>query len=230
MRALKLKIYQESVCYKKPFAFKVGETYPLPPYSTVTGMIHKILNAQEYIPMSFSIQGTYEGLFNSYNSLYFYKPKEVVTTMPLNTHMLYGVELVIHVVAEMSTLEKTLDSLKNSLEYYSLGRREDLVRINSAEIVQLREIDLDDDENIESKYKKGIYMNNSIYIPQEKYRQVIDKCKLNGIRYKLNFRYQIKEQIRSWKKVNVLYVEEGERLNRGRVTVDDEDLPVFLTF
>ncbi|MBI6875677.1 type I-B CRISPR-associated protein Cas5b [Clostridium aciditolerans] len=228
MKVLKLKIYQESVCYKKPFAFKVGETYPLPPYSTVKGMLHKILNAEEYIPMSVSIQGTYEGLFNSYNSMYFYKPKEV-TTMPLNTHMLYGVELVIHVAADMLVLEKILDNLKNSLEYYSLGRREDLARINSAQIVELKEIDLDDDEDIEEKYKKGVKLNNSIYIPIEKHKQAIGKCKLNGIRYKLNLKYEVKDEIRSWQKVDVLYVEEGERLNRNKVIVDNEDLPVFLT-
>ena len=35
MKILKLKLFQETACYKKPFAFKVAETYPLPPYSTV---------------------------------------------------------------------------------------------------------------------------------------------------------------------------------------------------
>ena len=43
MKILKLKLYQETACYKKPFATKVAETYPLPPYSTVIGMFHKIL-------------------------------------------------------------------------------------------------------------------------------------------------------------------------------------------
>lgn len=35
MKVLKLKLFQETACYKKPFAFKVAETYPLPPYSTI---------------------------------------------------------------------------------------------------------------------------------------------------------------------------------------------------
>lgn len=35
MKILRLKLFQESACYKKPFAFKVAETYPLPPYSTI---------------------------------------------------------------------------------------------------------------------------------------------------------------------------------------------------
>lgn len=46
MKYLKMKLFQETACYKKPFAFKVAETYPLPPYSTVIGMFHKILVAK----------------------------------------------------------------------------------------------------------------------------------------------------------------------------------------
>ena len=58
MKILKLKLFQETACYKKPFAFKVGETYPLPPYSTIIGMFHKILGAAsvEYFTMNISIQ------------------------------------------------------------------------------------------------------------------------------------------------------------------------------
>ena len=54
MKILKLKLYQETACYKKPFATKVAETYPLPPYSTIIGMFHKILQAGpgEYFPMN----------------------------------------------------------------------------------------------------------------------------------------------------------------------------------
>ena len=51
MKALKLGLYQETVCYKKPYAFKVTETYPLPPYSTVIGFLHNVINATEYNPM-----------------------------------------------------------------------------------------------------------------------------------------------------------------------------------
>ena len=54
MNIIKLKLFQETACYKKPFAFKVAETYPLPPYSTVIGMLHKVLQAQngEYFDMN----------------------------------------------------------------------------------------------------------------------------------------------------------------------------------
>lgn len=80
MKILKLKLFQETACYKKPFAFKVGETYPLPPYSTIIGMFHKILGAAsgEYFPMNISIQGNYESIFNNYQTLRMFKGKKLL--------------------------------------------------------------------------------------------------------------------------------------------------------
>ena len=96
MKILKLKLYQETACYKKPFATKVAETYPLPPYSTIIGMFHKILQAGpgEYFPMNISVQGSYEGIFSNYQNLRMYKGKDNVTSMPRNVHQLLDVNLI----------------------------------------------------------------------------------------------------------------------------------------
>ncbi len=64
MAVLRLKLFQETACYKKPLAFKVSETYPLPPYSTVKGMLHALVDATEFIPMRISVQGTYDTIFH----------------------------------------------------------------------------------------------------------------------------------------------------------------------
>ena len=102
MKILKLKLYQETACYKKPFAFKVAETYPLPPYSTVIGMLHKALQAKngEYFDMNVSIQGEYDSIFSNYQSLRMYKSNGQVTAMPRNVHQLLDINLIIHVQAE----------------------------------------------------------------------------------------------------------------------------------
>ena len=114
MKILKLKLYQETACYKKPFATKVAETYPLPPYSTAIGMFHKILQAQpgEYFPMNISIQGSYEGIFSNYQNLMMYKGKDKVTSMPRNVHQLLDVNLIIHVQAENETIDKIYKNIK----------------------------------------------------------------------------------------------------------------------
>ena len=136
MKALRIKAFQETACYTKPFANKVTETYPLPPYSTVKGMIHALLNANEYIPFSLSIQGDYESMIIDYRKTYFVKKREFnmpiimdglnipvpkhssMESMPLYTHMLYNVDLVIHVTAEEEILEKFSKHLINGKHMY----------------------------------------------------------------------------------------------------------------
>ena len=94
MKALRLDLFQETACYREPFAIKISETYPLPPYSTINGLLHRILDAKEYIPMRISIQGDYESLVNEYQTTYFYK-KNTVTKMPMNQHLLLNVISII---------------------------------------------------------------------------------------------------------------------------------------
>ena len=200
MKILKLKLYQETACYKKPFATKVAETYPLPPYSTVIGMFHKILQAQpgEYFPMNISVQGNYEGIFSNYQNLRMYKGKDKVTSMPLN------VNLIIHVQAEDETIDKIYKNIVNGTETFTLGRNEDLVRIDEIKI--LKDVKEVEDQNIKI----------NAYIPEW-----IDK-EINGINYRLNTTYKIKEDIRQWDKVNVKYVEKYTNESIEEILQDED--------
>ncbi len=67
MKAIRLKLYQNLVNYKKPTSFQLKETYPLPPYSTVIGMVHNLCEYTEYHDMDISIQGKY---YSKVNDLY----------------------------------------------------------------------------------------------------------------------------------------------------------------
>ncbi|HEX2926701.1 MAG TPA: CRISPR-associated protein Cas5, partial [Ruminiclostridium sp.] len=67
MKGIRLKLSQDMVNYKKPASFQLKETYPLPPYSTVIGMIHNVCGYREYHPMQVSIQGKY---FSKVNDLF----------------------------------------------------------------------------------------------------------------------------------------------------------------
>lgn len=196
MSILKLKLYQETACYKKPFATKVAETYPLPPYSTVIGMFHKILQAKpgEYFPMNISVQGDYEGIFSNYQTLMKYKGKEV-TSLPMNVHQLLNVNLIIHVEAEDEVINKIYANIVNGVETFTLGRNEDLVRIDSVKILK----EIKDVEDVE--------IVNNCYIPEWA------STNIEGINYRLNTTYQIKDDIRSWNKINVKYVE--KHTNQG---------------
>ena len=142
MKALKLNIYQQNATYKKPFAFKVAETYPLPPYSTVKGFLHKIMKAKEFIPMSISVQGSFENICFNLQSMYSYKSKKnkAVTSVPSYVHMLYNVYLIIHVFAQQNIIDAIIEGIKDSEEYFSLGRKEDLVVIEDVKQVDIEEI------------------------------------------------------------------------------------------
>ena len=60
-RAIRLDCFQNLVNYRKPSSFIIKETYPLPPYSTVSGMIHAACGFKEYHKMKLSIQGDNKG-------------------------------------------------------------------------------------------------------------------------------------------------------------------------
>jgi len=49
MRALKLKIYQPQAHYRIPFTYQRRHTYPIPPYSTVKGLLCNVLGIKKGI-------------------------------------------------------------------------------------------------------------------------------------------------------------------------------------
>ena len=57
-KAIRLQCFQNLVNYRKPSSFIIKETFPLPPYSTVLGMIHAACGYTEFHPMKLCIQGT----------------------------------------------------------------------------------------------------------------------------------------------------------------------------
>lgn len=221
MRALKLKLFQETACYKKPFAFKISETYPLPPYSTVSGMLHKLIKAKEYVPFKISIQGIHESIINNYQTTYFYKEKDV-TSMPMNNHMLLNVKLIVHVLAEDSDLQKVYDNFSELDEFLSLGRKEDLLRIDEVKYVDVME-HLIDPDNEEDDILSEFRLKYPVYICKDKL-----PCELRGINYRLNnYYYDSKDEFRHWNKVNTLYIEKDNIIDKGKIMLDDDMDIVF---
>lgn len=211
MKYLKIKLFQETACYKKPFAFKVAETYPLPPYSTIIGMMHKILEAKsgEYFPMNISVQGKYESIFSNYQNLRMFKGKNQVTSMPRNVHQLLNVNLIIHVEAEDEIIEKIYQNVINGKETFTLGRNEDMVRVDEIKIIEKPQI------------SKGMINEYNAYIPE-----YLDD-EMSGIKYRLNTTYKIVNNLRKWNKVDVKYIEIHTNQGLREVMKDSEGDYVF---
>ncbi|MBS5909964.1 MAG: type I-B CRISPR-associated protein Cas5b [Paenibacillus macerans] len=212
MNALRLKLYQQTACYKKPYAFKVAETYPLPPHSTVKGMVHAILEAGELIPMQISIQGNYDTLVTDYQTHYFFKTEKTdefaltvdglgidrefqdITTMPIYSHMLYDVNLLIHIHAEDDVLERLEQRVHEGNVHLSLGRWEDLVRVDACERVEL----VNTEEEI--ILQQNAFVPIGLLGPTEHFP------------YRLNWTYRIVDGVRVWDKLHVGYVQAGSSI------------------
>lgn len=223
MKALRLDLFQETACYRKPFAIKISETYPLPPYSTINGLLHRILDAKEYIPIRISIQGDYESLVNEYQTTYFYK-KNTVTKMPMNQHLLLNVRLIVHISAENSVLDELYNRIRNLEEFLSLGRREDLLRIDDIQFVELNEYEIDsdakDDEEDEDIPKKEKYnLKHSIYIPKTY------DVEFDGISYRLNNYYKSTRD--KWEKIDVKFIQKGANFDSYNILLDEKEDVVY---
>lgn len=242
-KAIRLELYQNLVNYKKPTSFQLKETYPLPPYSTVIGMVHSLCGFEEYVPMQVSIQGKHYSKINDLYTRYefagasFEEKRHNIKIMSKEDGKYYGlirgvstvellvdVKLLIHIVPEDQNLVQVIyDSLKNPKEYMSLGRREDLAVIENINIVNVKKTLMDNSKKL----------NYDAYIPVS----LFDKYSIDakGTIYSLNKKYDkinIKKdvEIRKWEKVKVIHGVANKNEVHGEVkaTLDDKGDFVFL--
>ena len=166
-KAIRVICKQELVNYKKPTSLLIKETYPLPPYSTVIGMIHKACDFQEYHDMQISIQGKIgahiSDMYTRYafnqNTKYedarhniwfdYENQKYGIVKGIAHTELISQVELVIHILPLDDEFDLIYESLKNPKYYLSLGRHEDLLDIQKVEIVDLKYTEKDIDMRCE---------------------------------------------------------------------------------
>lgn len=250
MKAIRLKIFQNLVNYKLPTSFQLKETYPLPPYSTVIGMVHNACEFTEYVPMKVSVQGKYHSKVNDLMTRYEFKPGmnfdksrhqlnvdgfgigRGVSTVEL----LSEVELLIHIVPENQELvEEICEKLTYPHEYLSLGRREDLIVFGELpKIVEVEETELEEDLSIKNSYSAyipiGILKDEAVKIGSR------EGVKISGTVYKLTKDYEIKnygtakspKNFRVWNKIKVVYGSDITGLEEENVYVDEDKNLVFL--
>lgn len=248
-KALRLKLYQNMVNYKKPTSFQLKETYPLPPYSTVIGLVHYLCDYTEYKRMDISIQGKYHSKVNDLYTRYEFKngmtydksrhQLEVggfgvgrgVSTVELLT----DVELLIHVIPkDQNLLEEIERAFLFPREYPSLGRREDLVKIEEVKVVGIFKQEVSKSLKGNEKY--------SAYIPIEliEDKSIESKNRESGIptsgtRYRINKDYTLTNYgskkspriFRNWNKKEVLYATNLVAIRKSEITVDEDNNLVF---
>ena len=216
-RAIRLQCYQTLANYRKPSSFIIKETYPLPPYSTVSGMIHAICGFTEPHKLRISIQGCNQGTVSELYTRYSFAGRkyEGESRHPIcvkDNGKEYGVckgtahvelvcenRMVIHIAPEN---DEDFDIIYKSLlapkKYPALGRYEDLLDIESVDIVNIHQ-----EEEAEPKM--------DIYIPVECFEEGDIK---SATTYTLTKEYEIIKGVRRWKKdggkVKAYYFPKGE--------------------
>lgn len=232
-RAIRVQCYQTLANYRKPSSFIIKETYPLPPYSTVLGMIHAICGFTELHSMKISIQGCNQGTVSelytrySFNAGGKYEPGRHQICVKDNDKE-YGVfkgianvelvcenSMIIHIVPEKEDFDIVYQSILMPKKYPALGRYEDLLDIQSVDIVNIYQVEEAEPEM-------------DIYIPVNQFDDIDIR---SATTYTLNKEYEItKNGLRRWKKdggkVKVYYFPKGETVYdayvddyKGRSTV-----------
>lgn len=246
MKGIRVKLYQEVANYKKPTSSQLKETYPLPPYSTVIGMIHNLCGFTEYKDMDISIQGKHHSRHNDLYTRYEFQPgmKYDSTRHQLKAgdfgigrgvataEIISDIELLIHIVPKDESLVETIKtSLEFPIEYPSLGRREDILTIGEVKIVDISSQKLEKDIDLEKNY--------NAYIPKPEIDEesiILDHKYGEGTRFKLPKNYEIveygsgknKKLFRKWNKVDVVYGSRISATKRSIVLVDEDRNLVFM--
>ncbi len=246
MKAIRVKLYQNMVNYRKPTSFQLKETYPLPPPSTVIGMVHNLCCFIEYHEMDISIQGKYHSKVNDLYTRYEFKNamKYDKGRHQLNTggygisrgvatvELLTDVELLLHIIPEDQSLVKTIEeAFLYPNEYPSLGRREDLALIDDVKVVEVREEQLENDINIPNGYSAYI----SADLIEKKDAVISREIDVAGTRYKLTKNYKLIDKgnkrnpklFRKWNKVDVIYASMIKVLTDAEVNLDEDYNVVF---
>lgn len=237
MKAIKVIARQTVASYRKPSSMQIKETYPLPPYSTVIGMIHAACGFKEYVDMEVSIQGSYFSKVNDLYTRYEFKPGmkyedgrhqlkipednyEIgVTVGPARIELLTNVELVLHIKPkEEENISIIFEGLKKPKEYLNLGRREDLLVVEKVEIVDILEEKLEEDKELPY----------DMYIPVKSTSR--EFMKANGTIYQLNKKYKIhpKTKLRFWEEqILVRHLSKSSTIFKGTTVMKDTENIVY---
>ncbi|MEO0151543.1 MAG: type I-B CRISPR-associated protein Cas5b [candidate division WOR-3 bacterium] len=145
MKVLRLKIFQPHAHYRIPFTFRRRHTYPIPPYSTVIGLIFNVLGIKDNNNgkfkklkegLSLAIYGNFESMtreyvwfrnlaVDSHNSRFGFPENRVIDfipehpggQMPTRIDVLENVKLVIYIKHNDEIfLEKIKEAFKNPKE------------------------------------------------------------------------------------------------------------------
>ena len=237
LKAVRIMLSQQMPNYRKPASFLIKETYPLPPYSSIIGMIHAACGFTEYHSMDISIQGTYASEVSDLATMYSFGIKydanrhqlkvpnpnggfDGINRGPKYAQLLTDVELVIHILPDD---ENKLEIIKNGIlypkNYLSLGRYEDIVSVDSVDVVEINKFDAQEET---------ITLSYDAYVPAEQFSE----GDTIGTIYKLPKKFSInKKGVRCWDEyVKAYHLPKGSSYSSRDTDYYDKELNTPVCF
>lgn len=172
MKAVRFNFHQSTANYRNPTGFNQRPSYPLPPFSTVIGMVHNLCEFTSYHPMQVGIKGKYEATNTDLQTIYEFgnlkfdakrhhfsflgtnsKDQQInigVTRGLAEVELLWNINLSIVIAPEdEEDIQHIFKSLSNPREYPSLGRREDIGALSDVELIDIELTFLEEELEIE---------------------------------------------------------------------------------
>lgn len=227
MKALRLKLYQNLVNYRREMSYGYVQTYPLPTPSMVRGMAHWLLGINDgYKPLKISIQGDFDSVTTNMQKVYKFDRyrKENEGRLPvihtpskqmLNqgvqfADLIVNMNLLLHIAFDDASLTEALDGAVR-MKTVVLGRNEDIASVDFTE-TGLVDIEEDSEE---------ITLNYNAYLSPDLCR----KEQLSGTHYRLPFYYddvQSMEDKRIFHFANAVYIARGNKIENVTFVKDSK--------
>jgi len=217
MELLKFELFSKCSTFRVPLSIKGIETYPLPPYSTIIGLLYTAIGRKwEGEKFSISVQGNYDSIFRDYLGLKKYnrdKKKKKLETLPLQIPRLYNLRCIVHISSEdRGLLEEFKKGLESPEVYLFLSGGEYPVLVKNVKILR---------GNFKCAEGETRY---SIYVPEEKKNLIWERW---GIHLRIpRFCKRVKGE-RECEWVDVYYFSKGAYYE-GEILIDEEGTPVWL--
>lgn len=230
MELVRIKAFQPFACYRKPFSYGFWDTFPLPPFSTVLGWVHWVLGeskSKEKLSMNIGIAGQFETITYDLQTLIKFDRKrgkegEVIledfnkslSNTPTYVANITNIHHRIYIQMDKEYMERFIDQALR-VNYPSLGRYEDLMRIDAIDLMSPTSLEIGGfDDPISVDY--GIYLR-----PETKESEGI-----RGSNFQLPFYHQEINGLRFFEKEKVIYTDSGS-LKSGKYLMDENTDEVF---
>jgi len=229
MELLRIKAFQPFTCYRKPFSYGFWDTYPLPPFSTILGWVHWILgesDREDKLPMNIGVTGQFESITHDLQTLIKFDRKrnkegeivledfnKTLSSTPTYVANVTNIHLRIYLKMEREYLEKFKDQVLQ-INYPSLGRYEDLMRIDGVDFIK--------PEKRKLTNLTPANINYSVYLDPGTSEVTGQK----GSNFQLPFYHNLVNGLRFFEKEKVVYTDTAA-LNKGEFLFDTDTDELF---